>query len=98
MKSLKKAGVVVIGSSPDSLESHKKFMDKHDLNFTLITDPDKKIAEKYGAYGEKNMYGKKSMGIIRSTFLIGIDGKVEKAWTNVKAKGHIDKVMEEANS
>lgn len=97
MKSLKKAGVVVIGSSPDSLESHKKFMDKHNLNFTLITDPEKKIAAKYGAFGEKNMYGRKTMGIIRSTVLIGIDGKVEKVWSNVKAKGHIDKVMEETN-
>tara|TARA_R110002095_G_scaffold99051_1_gene87093 strand:+ start:31 stop:441 length:411 start_codon:yes stop_codon:yes gene_type:complete len=71
-------GVTVFGISPDSVESHAKFRDKYDLNFPLLVDTDHKIAEKYGAWREKNMYGKKSMGIQRSTFLIDAAGKVAK--------------------
>jgi len=70
-------------------------MDKEGLTFTLLSDPDKKLMEKYDAYGEKTMYGKKTMGVLRSTVLIGVDGKIEKIWSNVKAKGHIDKVKNE---
>ncbi|MEM8865065.1 MAG: thioredoxin-dependent thiol peroxidase [Planctomycetota bacterium] len=93
-KELKKAGAVVLGVSPDSAESHVKFRDKYDLNFPLLADADHKVAEKYGAWREKNMYGKKSMGIQRSTFLIDSDGKVAKLWKRVKVDGHDEQVLE----
>ncbi len=79
--------------SPDSIESHEKFRDKFKLNFPLLADPDHKVAEKYGAWREKNMYGKKSMGIQRSTFLIDATGKVAKLWKRVKVDGHDDQVL-----
>jgi peroxiredoxin Q/BCP len=85
---LKKLGATVLGISTDSIESHGKFRDKYELNFPLLADPDHKVAEKYGAWREKNMYGKKSMGIQRSTFLIDADGKVAKVWKAVKVDGH----------
>ena len=91
---LQALGAVVLGVSPDTVESHAKFRDKFDLNFPLLADPDHKTAEKYGAWREKNMYGKKSMGIVRSTFLIAPDGKVAKVWRSVKVDGHDDKVLE----
>ncbi|QDV24031.1 thioredoxin-dependent thiol peroxidase [Aureliella helgolandensis] len=87
-------GVTVFGISPDSVESHAKFRDKYDLNFPLLVDTDHKIAEKYGAWREKNMYGKKSMGIQRSTFLIDAAGKVAKVWKRVSVDGHDAKVLE----
>jgi thioredoxin-dependent peroxiredoxin len=87
-------GAAVFGVSKDSIESHCKFRDKHGLNFPLLSDPDGKMLEKYGAWGEKNMYGKKSMGIIRSTVLIDPDGKVRKVWPRVKVKGHVDDVLD----
>ncbi len=95
MKRLSKDGIVVAGVSPDKESSHLKFVEKQGLNFTLLSDPDKKVAEQFGAYGEKKMYGKVSKGIIRSTFLIDEKGKVEKAWRNVKAKGHVEKILKE---
>ena len=82
----------VLGISADSTESHRKFIKKHDLAITLLSDPDHAVMEKYGAWGEKNMYGKKSMGIIRSTVLIDPTGKVAHHWPKVQAKGHVDKV------
>ena len=85
---------VVIGVSKDSIDSHCKFADKYELKFPLLSDPDGKMVEKYDAWGEKNMYGKKSMGIIRSTVLIGPDGKVIKHFPKVKVKGHVDAVIE----
>lgn len=91
---LQKLGAKVIGISGDSVASHVKFRDKYSLNFPLLADPDHKVAEKYGAWREKNMYGKKSMGIVRSTFLIGPDGKVKKVWRSVKVDGHDQKVLE----
>jgi len=84
---------VVVGVSKDSIESHCKFADKYKLKFPLLSDPDGKTLEKYGAWGEKNMYGKKSMGIIRSTVLIGPDGKIIKHWPKVKVQGHVDDVI-----
>ena len=87
-------GIVILGVSPDNANSHKKFLKTQELNFTLLSDPDKKVAEKYGAFGEKKMYGKVTKGIIRSTFLINEKGKIEKAWHNVRAKGHVEKVLE----
>jgi peroxiredoxin Q/BCP len=90
---LKKLGAVVLGVSADSSESHGKFRDKYRLNFPLLADVDHQVAEKYGAWREKNMYGKKSMGIQRSTFLIGPDGKVVKVWKQVKVDGHDEQVL-----
>src|SRR3954464_2952727 len=74
------AGAVVLGVSPDSVENHVKFRDKYTLNFPLLADVDHAVADKYGAWREKNMYGKKSMGIQRSTYLIGPDGKIARVW------------------
>jgi peroxiredoxin Q/BCP len=85
---------VVLGVSPDSAESHRKFIAKHQLSVTLLSDPDHKAMERYEAYGEKNMYGKKTVGVIRSTVLVDPTGKVAHHWKRVKAKGHADKVRE----
>src|SRR4026209_875852 len=74
--SLKKAGAVVLGVSADSVDSHRKFKDKYNLGFPLLSDPDKETIQKYGVWQEKNMYGKKSMGIVRSTFIIDEQGKI----------------------
>ena len=90
---LKKLGAQVLGVSIDSVQSHGKFRDKYELNFPLLADPDHKVAEKFGAWREKNMYGKKSMGIQRSTFLIDAGGKVAKVWKAVKVDGHVDQVV-----
>ena len=87
-------GAVVLGVSPDTVERHVKFRDKYTLNFPLLADPDHKVAEKYGAWREKNMYGKKSMGIQRSTYLIDAAGKVARVWQRVKVAGHDDQVIE----
>ncbi len=91
---IKKLGALVFGLSPDGVESHVKFRDKYQLNFPLLADLDHKVAEKYGAWREKNMYGKKSMGIQRSTYLINADGKVAKLWKRVKVDGHDQKVID----
>ena len=91
---LKKAGAVVLGVSKDSIESHCKFRDKYALTFPLLTDPDTKVMEAYGAWGDKVLYGKKSKGIIRSTVLIGKDGKVAKHWPKVRVKDHVAEVIE----
>jgi thioredoxin-dependent peroxiredoxin len=85
---LKELGAKVIGISGDSAESHAKFRDKFSLNFPLLADPDHTVSEKFGAYREKNMYGKKSMGIQRSTFLINAKGVVVKVWKRVQVDGH----------
>jgi len=90
---LKKLGAVVLGVSKDSLASHCKFRDKFSLNFPLLTDPDGAVMEKYGAWGEKVLYGKKMEGVIRSTVLIGKDGKVLHHWPKVSAKGHAEHVV-----
>ncbi len=90
---IKKAGGVVLGVSKDSIASHEKFRDKFDLSFPLLTDPDAKMMAAYDAWGEKSMYGKKMVGIIRSTVLIGADGKVKQHWPKVKVAGHVDAVV-----
>ena len=90
---LKKLGAKVFGISPDDVASHEKFRDKYDLNFLLLADPGHKMAEKYGAWREKNMYGKKKMGIQRSTYLLDADGKVAKLWKSVKVDGHDEHVL-----
>nr|WP_240491364.1 thioredoxin-dependent thiol peroxidase [Pirellula sp. SH-Sr6A] len=91
---LQKRGAVVLGVSPDDDKSHAKFRDKFSLNFPLLADPDHSIAEAYGAWREKNMYGKKSMGVQRSTYLIDSDGKVAKVWKRVSVDGHDAAVLE----
>jgi peroxiredoxin Q/BCP len=91
---LTKLGAKLLGVSPDDLASHGKFRDKFKLNFPLLADPDHKVADKYGAWREKNMYGKKSMGIQRSTFLIDADGKIAKVWKRVSVDGHDAQVLE----
>jgi len=93
-RELRKLGTAVLGVSADGAESHRKFIGKYDLNFTLLSDPDRKVMEKYGAYGEKMMYGKKTVGVIRSTVLIGKDGKVKKHWARVaSAEKHPEQVL-----
>ena len=88
-------GAIVIGVSPDSIESHKKFKDKYNLNFYLLSDKEKKVLEMYDAYGEKKSYGKITKGVIRSTYIISLDGTIVKKWRNVRAKGHVEKVIKE---
>jgi peroxiredoxin Q/BCP len=90
---LQKAGAVVLGVSPDAEARHGKFIAKYQLPFSLLADTDHALAEKYGAWGEKSLYGKKYLGIIRSTFLIGPDGKVAKVWPKVKPEGHAAEVL-----
>jgi peroxiredoxin Q/BCP len=86
---------VILGVSADSVEKHKKFADKHSLTITLLSDPEHKVIESYGAWREKNMYGKKYMGIVRSTVLVNPKGEVAFYWDNVKAKGHAQEVKEQ---
>lgn len=90
---LKKLGAKVLGVSPDDVSSHVKFKQKFKLNFPLLADVDHAVAEKYGAWREKNMYGKKRMGIARSTFLIDAEGKIAKVWKGVKVDGHDEQVL-----
>ena len=90
INSLKSAGYTVLGISPDSPKKLKSFKDKEGLNFELLSDPDNKVQEAYGAYGEKSMYGKTYMGTIRSTFAVDESGNISHAFYNVKAKGHIE--------
>jgi peroxiredoxin Q/BCP len=94
-KKLQKHDVVVLGVSPDGPEAHRKFISKYKLPFSLLCDPDKKVMTKYGAFGEKMMYGKKTTGVIRSTVWVGPTGKVLKHWPRVaKAADHPAKVLE----
>jgi peroxiredoxin Q/BCP len=93
-KRLKGLNAVVLGVSKDSAESHCKFIDKYDLNFELLSDRDGGVLEKYGAWGEKVLYGKKSLGIIRTTVLIDDKGVVRKIFPKVRVNGHVDAVIE----
>jgi peroxiredoxin Q/BCP len=91
---LKKLGAVVLGVSKDSIASHCKFRDKYSLGFPLLSDPEGAMLEAYGAWGDKVMYGKKMKGIIRSTVVIGKDGKVKQHWPKVSVKGHVEAVVD----
>ncbi|MCE2783260.1 MAG: thioredoxin-dependent thiol peroxidase [Pirellula sp.] len=93
-EAFKKLGAVVLGVSADSSASHAKFRDKYSLNFPLLADESHEVSEKYGAWREKNMYGKKSMGIQRSTYLIDAEGKVARVWKKVSVDGHDAAVLE----
>ena len=90
---LAEKGAAVVGISPDKPSAQARFKEKYDLPFTLLADEDKKAAEAYGVWREKNMYGKKVMGIVRTTFVIGPDGKIEKIYDKVKAAGHAAQVV-----
>jgi peroxiredoxin Q/BCP len=90
---LKRLGVKILGVSTDDVESHQKFRDKYDLNFPLLADTQHRVADKYGAWREKTRFGKKSMGIQRSTFLIDAKGVVRKVWKSVKVDGHDEQVI-----
>jgi peroxiredoxin Q/BCP len=90
---IRKTGAVVLGVSPDSLEAHGKFRAKYKLNFPLLSDPDKAVAKKYGAFGEKVLYGKKVVGMIRSTFIIDGGGVVRKVFPRVRVDGHDEQVL-----
>jgi peroxiredoxin Q/BCP len=92
LASLQAAGYAVLGISPDTQAKQAKFRDEEQVNFPLLCDPDRSVLEAYGAYGEKQLYGKPVTGVIRSTFVIDEDGKVEQAQYNVKATGHVAKL------
>ena len=94
----RKAGVEVIGVSPDSVESHAKFRKKYDLAVRLAADADKAVASAYGVWVEKSMYGRKYMGVERSTFLIDGKGRVAKSWRKVKVPGHAEEVLAAAKA
>ena len=87
-------GAIILGVSTDSVVSHEKFAAKHNLLFPLLADEDKSVSTAYGVYKEKNMYGKKVMGIERTTFAIDKGGVVRKIWPKVKVEGHVDEVLE----
>ena len=89
-----KAGAVVVGISPDSVKSHTKFKSKHDLAVDLVADEERKTLEAYGVWVEKSMYGRKYMGVERSTFLIAPDGRIARIWNKVKVPGHAKEVLE----
>ncbi len=90
-----KLGVRVIGVSRQSVESHKRFRERHELGIVLLSDPDAEVHKAFGAWGRKKMYGKEVEGVIRSTFLVDPDGEIVREWKNVRAKGHAAKVLEE---
>jgi len=89
----KGVGVDVVGVSPDTTAAHVAFRKKFSLTFDLLSDPDKEVMARYGAYGEKMLYGKKVVGVIRSTFVIGPTGKIEHAWYGVRTNGHAARVL-----
>lgn len=90
---LKKEGLIVLGVSPDEEKKHKKFEEKYNLPFTLLADPDKSIIDKYGVWGEKNLYGRKYMGLFRTTFLIDEDGIIFKVFKKPKSKIHSEEIL-----
>jgi peroxiredoxin Q/BCP len=98
LSAFNRAGVTVVGISPDGAAKHRKFKEKYGLVFPLLSDPGHEVMEKYGAWGEKTMYGKKTTGTIRSTFLVDAAGKIQRAWYNVRADGHAAKVLEELDA
>ncbi|MEM8684736.1 MAG: peroxiredoxin [Pseudomonadota bacterium] len=97
-KQFSKANTVIFGVSKDSIASHEKFKEKQEFPFDLLSDPDEKLCKKFDVIKEKNMYGKKYMGIERSTFLIDADGKLREEWRKVKVKGHAEAVLDAAKA
>lgn len=95
MPDLEKVGLAVLGISPDAPAKLARFREKESITFPLLSDPDKSVLSAYGAYGEKMNYGKKIMGVIRSTFVVGADGKIENAYYAVKAAGHVARLKKD---
>ncbi len=93
MPDIEREGALILGISPDNVRSHQKFKSKYELPFTLLADPDHAVAESYGAWGEKKMYGKVYEGILRTTYLIDEQGKIEQVFEKVKPKGHSQQVL-----
>lgn len=96
IKDFDKANTDIVGVSADSVKKHENFIDKHGLAITLLSDEDQKMLNAYGVWVEKNMYGRKFMGIERATYLIGTDGKIEQIWRKVRVKDHVEAVLEAA--
>jgi thioredoxin-dependent peroxiredoxin len=96
LRAFDQAGTSVVGISPDDAASHDRFRARYRLRFPLLSDPEHEVMERYGAWGEKTLYGKKTVGVIRSTFLVGANGKIQRAWYSVRADGHAAKVLEAA--
>ncbi len=94
MARIENRGAVVLGVSPDAIASHEKFKTKYDLNFPLLSDGEHEVAEAYGVWKEKSMYGKKRWGVERSTFIVDEEGRVQEAWRKVSPKGHADAVTD----
>ena len=94
----RRANTVILGVSRDSIASHEKFKAKQGFKFDLLSDPDEVLCKKFDVIHEKTLYGRKFMGVVRSTFLIDADGKLRKEWRNVKVKGHAEEVLEAAKS
>ena len=95
MDTLRKRNIVVLGVSPNSVDSHKRFVEKYNLTFPLLADEDAKVAKKYGVWAKKNMYGRTFYGIIRSTFVIDEKGRIMKEYRRVKVDGHLGRVLKE---
>ncbi len=93
MKEINKKGAAVLGISADEVDKQAKFRDKYELNMPLLSDPDRKVASAYGVYKEKDMYGKKVMGIERTTFIIGKNGLIRRIFPKVKVDGHVEEVL-----
>ena len=94
LSKIKKLGAQVVGVSRDKITSHEKFIDKYNFKFPLISDPEEKLCKSFDVIKEKSLYGRKYMGVDRSTFIINVDGKVLHAWRGVKVKGHVEEVLE----
>jgi peroxiredoxin Q/BCP len=94
LSAFQRSGAKVVGISPDAAPAHVRFREKYGLRFPLLSDPEHRVMEAYGAWGEKTLYGKKTVGTIRSTFVVDAEGKIVRAWYNVKADGHAAKVLE----
>lgn len=90
---VRRAGAVILGVSPDSLSAHRKFRARHRLPFRLLADTDHAVAESYGVWGEKSMYGRRYLGIHRTTFVIGVTGKIERVFEKVRPRGHATRVL-----
>jgi peroxiredoxin Q/BCP len=95
LSAFQRSGAKVVGISPDGAAKHVRFREKYGLSFPLLSDPTHEVMQAYGAWGEKTMYGKKTVGTIRSTFVVDGDGNVVRRWYNVRADGHAAKVLEE---
>ncbi len=98
LKDFMDLGAEVLGVSPDSAASHRKFREKHDLEVALLSDPEHRVLEAYGAWGTKKMYGKEYQGVLRSTVIIDPQGKIARIWKKVRVKGHVETVLETLRS